>query len=64
VEYDPSNMRPAHGSPGNICAKCGAACNQVRGMGSIERCQRILAEEYGVTIEPVEQPVEDGGRPW
>lgn len=44
-----SNIRAAHGAPGNPCARCSEACgrkvhcNQVRGMGSIDRALRLIA---------------------
>ena len=44
------HVRPAHGAPGNPCPVCSAAagrkihCNQLRGMGSVERARRIIAE--------------------
>lgn len=46
-----SNVRAVHGAPGNPCAACTAACggrkvhcNQLKGMGSLARARRIIAE--------------------
>ena len=59
--------RPAHGAPGNPCPQCSAAaggkkifCNQLRGMGSVERARRIIAER----ITEHAAPARDPGRPW
>jgi hypothetical protein len=70
LAYVLSNCRPAHGAPGNPCPQCSAAagrnihCNQLRGMGSVERARRIIAEriaEHG-TVKQV--PARDRGRDW
>ena len=43
-------FRPAHGAPGNPCQVCTAECgrpvycNNLRGMGSVARARRIIAE--------------------
>lgn len=70
-----SNCRPAHGvnrGKSNPCPQCSAAagrkihCNQLRGMGSVERARRIIAEriaEHGA-VKPVRVRKIDGGRPW
>jgi hypothetical protein len=45
-----SEFRPAHGAPGNPCPACTELadgpvyCNQLRGMGSVDRARRIIAE--------------------
>ncbi len=70
-----SNCRPAHGANrgvSNPCPQCSAAagrsihCNQLRGMGSVERARRIIAEriaEHGAgRPAPVRGP--DPGRAW
>ena len=72
LTYVLSNCRPAHGAPGNPCPQCSAAagrsihCNQLRGMGSVERARRIIAEriaEHGAgRPAPVRGP--DPGRAW
>jgi len=33
--WELSNLRPAHGAPGNKCPVCGIACNQARQAGVI-----------------------------
>jgi hypothetical protein len=44
-------FRAAHGAPGNPCPVCSRLagqniyCNNVRGMGSVERARRIIAEK-------------------
>lgn len=69
-EWDTSNMRPSHGSPGNPCPVCSEIagkpwyCNQQRGSGSIQRYNRIAGElglEHG-RVAPA-KPV-DNGRAW
>lgn len=63
AEWSAANMRPAHGAPGNSCPTCGANCNQIRGMGSIERARDILQREYGgAATEPAEPVLQ--GREW
>lgn len=42
--WDLSNCRPIHGSPGNKCPVCFLNCNGIKGMGSVERARRIIAE--------------------
>lgn len=65
---DPSNIRAAHGYLKNSsgqCPVCSAAatlkagrevkiyCNELRGMGSVERVRRILRERTGLPIGEV-----------
>lgn len=59
-----SNLRPAHGSAGsqkNPCPTptCGLNCNNIRGMGSIERARRIIASRQKDAPEVIED-----GREW
>lgn len=66
------NCRPAHGSPRNPCPVCSAAagrkihCNQLRGMGSVERARRIIAERIADRNPPRKREIPDpaAGRAW
>jgi hypothetical protein len=74
LAWDPSNIRPAHGAPGNPCRECSAMagrpvyCNQLRGPMSIERAKRVIAEltrpGQDARPEPRPKPDPDAGRPW
>jgi hypothetical protein len=72
LAYVLSNCRPAHGAPGNPCPQCSAAagrkihCNQLRGMGSIERARRIIAERIAehAAAKSVAVRDPDPGRSW
>ena len=72
LAYAMSNCRPAHGAPGNPCRECSAAagrsihCNQLRGMGSVERARRIIAERIAEHASARPAPVRrtDPGRSW
>jgi hypothetical protein len=71
--WDQRNCRPAHGSPGNPCPLCSAACgrriycNQLRSGYSIDRALRLIAEmaaahQAKAPGRPARPP--DAGRPW
>jgi hypothetical protein len=72
--WDPRNCRPAHGVSRrpNPCPVCSIAagqpiyCNQIRGMGSVERAQRIIAERIAASTasKPLRSTPPDAGRAW
>ena len=74
LAWDASNIRPAHGAPGNPCLVCSAAagrktyCNQIRSGLSVERARRIIAEltRPGQDARPEPRPKPDpgAGREW
>lgn len=63
---DLSNLRPAHGNP-RPCATCSSAagkpvyCNEIKGMGSVERARRKIREMTGLATGADEEP---GEREW
>lgn len=73
-EWDIRNCRPAHGAPGNPCPVCSLqagskiVCNQLRGMGSVARARRIIAERIAANQKqpPKErrQTYPGSGREW
>jgi hypothetical protein len=56
---DMANLRAVHGYPA-ACPECSAAaarsggklvyCNEIRGMGSIDRARRIIGERTGLSL--------------
>jgi hypothetical protein len=67
LAFDLSNCRPAHGAPGNPCLQCSAAagrkihCNQLRGMGSVARARRIIAEIIAEHARTAKKPAVPAG---
>lgn len=72
LEYAVSNGRPAHGAPGNPCPVCsqaagrGVYCNQLRGMGSVERARRLIRELTRLAMPGDDQSADpqESGRDW
>lgn len=65
---DRGNLRPAHGNP-HPCPACSSAagkgifCNEIKGMGSVERARRKIRELTGLTLR-VNSDEEPGEREW
>ena len=57
-----SNVRPAHGAPGNRCLVCQQNCNQLRGGYSVERARKLIQERSAQLPKP--EPPKDNGREW
>lgn len=71
--FDFSNVRPAHGAPGNPCPQCSAACgrkvhcNQVRSGFTVERARRLIAgwaAAHAAQSPPEARIPPESGRPW
>jgi 5-methylcytosine-specific restriction endonuclease McrA len=64
-----TNIRPAHGAPGNRCPVCHQNCNQLRGPMSVERARRVIAERAAAgqgapAAQPRPKPEPGAGREW
>lgn len=82
LAWELKNCRPSHGAPRNPCSLCSQKagkpifCNQIRGMGSVERARRIIAEKIAAhkagearptdtpRVRAAFVPREDPGRVW
>lgn len=72
LALDAANIRASHGyrrSGDGACQTCTAAaggkpiyCNELRGMGSVDRARRIIAERTGLVLGKQDQP--RGERDW
>jgi hypothetical protein len=69
-----SNLKAAHGWPGGCpdCTRASAAkggqkpvyCNEIRGMGSVERARRIITEKTGLALGVTPEDKARGEREW
>jgi hypothetical protein len=74
LAWELTNIRPAHGAPGNPCPVCTAECgekiwcNQLRGAMTIARARRIISEKRAAyqAARPPSRPKPDSGagREW
>jgi hypothetical protein len=74
LTWELTNIRPAHGAPGNPCPVCSAECgekiycNQLRGAMTVARARRIIAEKreahQGTRPAARPKPDREAGRPW
>lgn len=62
LTFTMSNLRPVHHK---ACPSCGQRCNLIRGWGTIERAQRIIAERKAKAgVLEVHKTEESEGREW